>query len=406
MVIYMRKLQIALLAAICMIFGQINMPVQAEENSTNIDLYARAAVLMDARTGRVLFDKNGTERLPMASTTKIMTCILALENGDLNDYVEASVYAASMPKVRLSMRPGESYRLEDLLYSLMLESHNDSAVAIAEHIAGSVEDFAVMMNQKALDIGCFDTCFITPNGLDAVSTDGTVHSTTARDLAQIMSYCINGSPEKEKFLQITGTSSYQFTDEKGKRNFSLSNHNAFLNMMEGALSGKTGFTSKAGYCYVGSLKRDDRVYVVALLACGWPNHKSYKWADTRELMDYGVENYFYRDVFMLPELNKMEVTSGIPASGRPYDPAYINISADTGGESEEPWLLRTDEEIETRVDLKEYVEAPVAAGDQVGTIVYSLNGEVLKEYSVVADNTVERTSFGWIFSYLCRLFYL
>ncbi len=413
----MRKIKIAIFAVVCILFSQTVVLAKTEENSTNIDLYARAAVLMDARTGRVLFDKNGMEKLPMASTTKIMTCILALEHGNPDDYVEVSAYAASMPKVKLSMRAGEYYRLEDLLYSLMLESHNDSAVAIAEHIAGSVEEFAVLMNQKARDIGCNDTCFITPNGLDAASTDGSrVHSTTAHDLALIMSYCISDSPAKEKFLQITGTPSYQFInykkgdDEteyiKSGRNFSLSNHNAFLNMMEGALSGKTGFTSKAGYCYVGSLKRDDRVYVVALLACGWPNHKSYKWADTRELMDYGLENYFYRDIFTLPAFDKIEVASGIPASGRPYGPAYTSISADTHGENEMQWLLRTDEEVEIKVQVAERLEAPVAAGDKVGQIRYILKGEVLKEYPVVADTAVEKTSFSWVFFYLCRLFYL
>ena len=125
-------------------------------------LYAKAAVLMDAQTGRVLYDKNSSEIMPMASTTKIMTCIVALENGNLDDVVTVSTYAAGMPKVHLGMQSEDQFYLKDLLYSLMLESHNDSAVAIAEHLAGSVEGFARMMNEKAKDLGCNDTYFITP----------------------------------------------------------------------------------------------------------------------------------------------------------------------------------------------------------------------------------------------------
>ena len=132
-------------------------------------LYSKSAVLMDASSGRVLYEKNGEEQLPMASTTKIMTLILTLERADLEDIVEVSAYAASMPEVKLHIRQGEQYRLKDLLYSLMLESHNDSAVAIAEYVGGSVGEFAAMMNHKAEEIGCNNTCFITPNGLDATA---------------------------------------------------------------------------------------------------------------------------------------------------------------------------------------------------------------------------------------------
>ena len=148
----------------------------------------------------------------------------------------------------------EVFYIKDLLYSLMPESHNDSAVAVAEGIGGSVEEFAKEMNAKAAEIGCKDTHFITPNGLDAEDESG-VHSTTAEDLAKIMQYCIMTSGEKEAFLEVTRTKEYQFQDTDRKRTFSCHNHNAFLDMMDGALSGKTGFTAEAGYCYVGSLRR-------------------------------------------------------------------------------------------------------------------------------------------------------
>lgn len=162
-------------------------------------LYAASAVLMDGESGRILFEKNGGEIRPMASTTKIMTCILALEHLPEDTELSVSALAASQPEVRLGMREGETYVLKDLLHSLMLESHNDSAVAIAEAVSGTVEGFAELMNEKAEELGCSGTCFLTPNGLDAEKEeDGKtlVHSTTAADLARIMRYCTMESPEK------------------------------------------------------------------------------------------------------------------------------------------------------------------------------------------------------------------
>ncbi len=176
--------------------------VYAQEEPADSELYARSACLMDADSGRVLYEKDGEEKRPNASTTKIMTCILALENGNPDDTVTATKRAAGQPKVHLGVHEGDQFRLNDLLYSLMLESHNDSAVMIAEHIAGSVEDFAGMMNQKAQEIGCENTYFITPNGLDDQNEQG-VHGTTAQDLARIMRYCIMQSPKREEFLAIT-----------------------------------------------------------------------------------------------------------------------------------------------------------------------------------------------------------
>ena len=150
--------------------------------------------------------------------------------------MKASSNAASQPKVHLGVREGEEYRLEDLLYALMLESYNDAAVMIAEHIGGSVEGFAAMMNEKAAGLGCGDTYFITPNGLDGVKTDEQgkehIHSTTASDLARIMRYCVTESPAKDEFLKITQTQNHYFTDMAGKRSFNCYNHNAFLTMME------------------------------------------------------------------------------------------------------------------------------------------------------------------------------
>lgn len=378
---------------------------RAQETGDEItasQLYAQSAVLMDADSGRILFAKNGQEERAMASTTKIMTCILALENGDLSEEITVSAEAASQPAVRLGMREGQRFRLNDLLYSLMLESHNDSAVAVAECVGGTVEGFAAMMNRKAMELGCSDTYFITPNGLDAEDETGK-HHTTAADLARIMKYCIMDSEKKDAFLEITRTESYQFSDCDGSGSYSCSNHNSFLHMMEGALSGKTGFTADAGYCYVGALRRDDRTFIVALLACGWPNNKGYKWSDTRKLMDYALENYQYRE-FGTEEKTVSVVVENGTAGGFPgADGVQIGASAET-----EPFrvLLKSGEEIDVEYDVPESVEAPVEKGQTLGTVVYSLNGGTLREYPLTADASVRKRDFSVCLSYIRDCFFL
>ncbi len=392
---------------IFLIILSICLPRQicAAEQKENLKLYAKAAVLMDADSGRVLYGKNPEEVLPMASTTKIMTCILALEYGNLDEEVEVSAYAASMPKVKLHVRQGEKYRLEDLLYSLMLESHNDSAVVIAEAVGGSVEGFAAMMNQKARDIGCFDTYFITPNGLDAVVNDsGKIHSTTAADLARIMAYCVTDSAQKDKFLEITRTISYDFTNVGGGRSFHCNNHNAFLGMMQEALSGKTGFTNNAGYCYVGAIESEGRTFTVALLACGWPNNRSYKWSDMKTLALYGMENYQYRELYEHKEFQDIPVLNGIAGKqGTPYEGASVSVVIE-GQEETLPYLLAEQDQVEVKTKIAETLTAPVANHTEVGEVSYYLNGQLIKRYAVYTDGAVKERTFGWICRYIWEIF--
>lgn len=384
--------------------------VRAQDNGADkeedLQLYAQAAVLMDADSGRVLYGKNEKDVLPMASTTKIMTCILALEYGNPDDIVEASAYAASMPKVKLSVKQGEHFKMGDLLYSLMLESHNDSAVVIAEAVGGSVEEFASMMNQKARDLGCYDTYFITPNGLDAVVNDsGKVHSTTAEDLAKIMAYCVTDSPAKEQFLEITQTKSYDFTNAEGSRSFHCSNHNAFLGMMKEAISGKTGFTNGAGYCYVGAVESEGRIFTVALLACGWPNNRSYKWSDMKKLVTYGMERYEYRDIYEQREFQAIWVRDGIDGeSGAPYKEAYAAVRVDDGGTHSLPYLLCEDDEVEVKVQIADVLRAPVAEHEEVGTVCYYLNGTLVKRFPIITAEAVEERTYGFVCTYLLKIF--
>lgn len=377
-----------------------NLIAKAEEDKDEPkQLHAQSAVLMDADSGRVLYGKEENQIRPMASTTKIMTCILALEEMEKNQMVTISDYAAGQPKVHLGVQSQERYYLKDLLYSLMLESHNDSAVAIAEGIAGSVESFADRMNRKAKELGCNHTYFVTPNGLDDSDEEGT-HSTTARDLAVIMRYCMMQSPMKEEFLEITQTRSYQFTDVDGKRNFICTNHNAFLDMMEGALTGKTGFTADAGYCYVGGLRQNGKTFIVALLACGWPNHKSYKWEDTRALMEYGMNEYEYRNVWQEVSIPDVFVTNGVRKQS-PFE-SNIQIEAHVDGKEDIPVLLRDDEQVKVQTEVESSVEAPVVKGETLGIVRYILEGEEIASYDVIADESIEKRTFKWCMCWILK----
>ena len=357
---------------------EISIRVQAEGTPEN--LYARSAVLMDADTGRILFGKNDNEVMPMASTTKIMTLLVTLEHADLDEIVEVSARAASMPDVQLHIREGERYRLQDLCYSLMLESHNDSAVAIAEHVGGTVEGFAAMMNQKAKHLGCYHTYFITPNGLDAEDEHGK-HSTTARDLARIMRCCI----KNETFLSITREPSWTFTDMDGNRSFTVQNKNAFLQMMEGALTGKTGFTNEAGYCYVGALERGEKRLITVVLACGWPNHKTWKWADTKALMNYGLEDYHKERVGS----DRMALE---PVSVMDGQKEKVEILTDAALED---FLLKEDDEFTMEVLVPDVLKAPVQAGELVGSVVYYINGQIVDLFPVYTASEVKKIDLEW-----------
>lgn len=231
----MKKIAVIFLMVLALAVSQMNMVYPKADVYTGIeeptDLYGQSALLMDADTGRVLFEKDGYRRMPMASTTKIMTCLVALEQADPESTVTVSALAASQPNVQMNICEGEQYRLIDLLHGLMLESYNDVAVAVAEHVAGSVEAFADLMNQRAAELGCTDSYFITPNGLDAEDENG-IHSTTAHDLALILSCAI----KNETFLEITQAQEYTITELEGKRTVTANNHNTLLQTMEGAIS--------------------------------------------------------------------------------------------------------------------------------------------------------------------------
>ncbi len=438
--LFRRRKQV-MLSFFCALFLTLWLPVNLQ--AKELDLYATSAVLLDGRTGRVLYEKNANQQMAMASTTKIMTCILVLEMGDLQDDVKISAYAESMPKVKLNLHKNETYKVKDLLHSLMLESHNDTAVALAEYIGKeylcdeikqkdvseynleeskmAVAAFARLMTAKAIEIGCQSTYFVTPNGLDATesiyqSNGETIlkeHSTTAVELGKIMAYCILYSPKSHEFIEITSTKEYTF--QANQRSFYCTNHNSFLTMMPGAISGKTGFTNKAGYCYVGALESDDRIFVVALLACGWPNNKSYKWSDTKKLMQYGMEHfawrsledekYHYKEDKLLPimvEEGCNDILGVIPKASVSVTEKKSNTG--WGENSYGGVLMREEEEIQVECHQETSLKAPVKKGTVVGNIQYKLGEVVYKEESIVVAEDIPKIDFLWCFRKIMERF--
>lgn len=390
MVIFFEKRSVWLLITIISaVFISSLFPVEvfAEDG---LSMYSGSYALTDARTGRVLTGKNETNPMANASTTKILTCIVTLENCSLDETVTISANAASQPKVRLGMKEGETYPLKDMVYALMLESFNDCAVAIAEHVAGSEEAFAKLMNQKAAEIGCEDTYFITPNGLDR-EVDGKFHHTTAEDLCKIMAYCVWESPAKETFLEITQTRNY--SGSANGKSYSLVNRNSFLDQMDGVLSGKTGFTSKAGYCYVAAFERDGERYCIALLACGWPNNKTYKWKDAATLLNYGLDNYEMKTV--QPE----QIYEELSVNGNVGECEFANINQSLQlplyGESQEfEVLLKADEIIEKEIVLYSDKRLPIEEGQIMGECNIYLGAVLLEKIPLVAKEDAQVWSFG------------
>lgn len=350
-------------------------------------LYARYALLMDASNGRVLFEKSGYEQVPMASTTKIMTLLVTLENANLDDIVSVSEYAASMPDVQLNMKTGEQYRLGDLVYSLMLESHNDSAVAIAEHVVGSVEGFAAMMNEKAKELGAYHTNFVTPNGLDAEN-----HYTTAYDLALIASYAI----KNEKFLHIIQTPSYTFHEQTTGKSFTVNNKDRFLTSYEGAIGIKTGFTGNAGYCFVGAVNKDNKCFVSVVLACGWPPNKTYKWKDTTNLMDYGMKEYNQKEILASDTtFQQIPVTDSIEGGSiTPYTKDSVSL------------LLRNDEKVGFDVKLPSGIEAPVKKDETIGELTIMVNDEIYKVVPLYSREERRKITYGYVLNQIFRRYFL
>ena len=360
-------------------------------SADDLKLNARAAVIMDAQSGKILYGKSKDRKMPNASTTKILTCLYVLEHCDLDQMAVVSKNAAIQPKVRLGVREGEAYKVKDLLYGLMLESYNDCAVVLAEHAAGTVVKFEKKINQMAGELGASNTHFVTPNGLDGTDKDGR-HETTAKDLAKIMAQCI----KNKQFLEITRTKQYTFMDGSRKRTFTCNNHNALLSTMQGAISGKTGYTSKAGYCYVGAVKQKNMTMTFSVLASGWPPHKTYKWSDVRKLIQYVTDHYEKREIMAdTGKIKEIHVKDGLKKK----------VLLKTGN-PKVSFLVKKTDQIKVESVLPSFVDAPVKKGQKVGEIRYLVNGKSQKTMPVYTKQSIKRKDYWYYFRKIIQRFTL
>ena len=382
--------------------------INADEKE--LKLYATSAVLLDGSNGRVLYGKNENKVMPMASTTKVMTLVIALEYGNLNDVVTFSRYAASQPDVQMNAKTGEQYYLRDLLYVMMMQSYNDVAVAVAEYVADKhvngrqesetvkerstdeskelVHIFADLMNKKAKTLGCVDTYFITPNGLDAQDDNG-IHSTTAYELALICAYAVG----KQEVVEICTTRQYSFSEINGKRNVSIGTTDRFLDMINGAVGLKTGFTGNAGYCFAGAVKRDGKTLISIVLGSGWPPNKSYKWTDTKILMNYGLNEFFYRKIFIPDEeYVRLMVYDGKKDEILTYIPYSLDM------------LIGENEEVDIVYSMPDFVNAPVELNQEIGSVNIYIDDKLVKSLPVLAKEEVQKKDFMWCLEYVIKMF--
>ena len=339
------------------------LPARAEEISTS----ARACVVIDQRSGRILLSHNADTPLPMASTTKVMTALLAIERGNLDDPVTAGRNAFGVPGTSIYLSQGETLTLEQLLYGLMLASGNDAAVAIAEHIGGTVEDFCRLMTARAAELGCTGTVFLTPHGLPCEG-----HYTTAHDLALIAREAMT----HDIFRQIVSTTRAKIPWDGRDYDRVLNNKNRLFTTYEGATGIKTGYTRKAGRCLVFGAEREGMAIIGVVLNC--PD-----WFDeAARLMDEAFARW---DAVTLLYAGERLRTIPVEDSGGATVDAVLTADLTA--------LVPENALPQVEIDLPDSVHAPVHAGDTLGTVRLVCQGEALCEVRLVASASVRRDDF-------------
>lgn len=356
-----------------MLFSSFPISCYAE----SISVSAKSALLMDASSGKVLYQKDAFVKLPMASTTKIMTAVVATENTELTSIVEISPDATGIEGSSIYLYPGEKLTMEDLLYALLLESANDAASAIAIAVAEDESSFADMMNEKASELGLKSTHFENPHGLDSEE-----HYTTAYDLAKLTSYAL--SLPQFKTICSTYKKNIPLKVDEGIR--VLVNHNKMLKQYDGAIGVKTGFTKKSGRCLVSAAERDGLTLVAVTLRA--PDD----WSDHTAMLNYGFSRYRHI-VYAEKEsyLVKLPVVGGTTASVNAVNATAIEatLSTDRG-------------ELVCRIEGARFLYAPVKKGDVVGRIVCLSDGEEIASSDLIITEDIApskpRGFFGWLLS--------
>lgn len=333
------------------------------------DLTAKSAIVMEASTGKILYQKDADSLRYPASTTKIMTLLVALENGNLDDMVTVSTNAAQTEGSSLWLESGERMKLSDLLYGMMLVSGNDATVAVAEHIAGSVDAFAKLMTAKAHEIGAVNTSFVNSSGLPDPN-----HYTTARDLALIAAY----GYKNPMFRQIVSTKEKQVPWAAKNYNRELFNENRMLWLYDGGNGVKTGYTDAAGRCLVSAANRNGVQLVSVVL------DSEFMWNDSIALLDYGFPRVQPVDVLHKGDIVKtVDVISGKKSSLELKADALIRIPVVEGEHSK----------FKTVVEAPNQVSASIHQGDPVGRVKVMYEDREVAAANLVAAESIEKKSF-------------
>ena len=346
----MPKRASAALTVVFMLFSVF--PCQVKAVSTS----AAAAILVDADSGRVLYEQNADAKMLIASTTKIMTALVAIREGELSDVVTVKREATLTEGSSMYLKEGEQLTLETLLYGLMLCSGNDAAVAIAEHVGGSQAGFVRLMNETARELGMAHTSFANPNGLDAET-----HYSTARDMAVLACAAM----ENETFARIVSTRTVTI----GGR--TMTNHNKLLSWSEGFIGLKTGYTKAAGRTLVSCMEKNGQRLVAVTLQDG------NDWADHQALYEYGFAAYPARRLAVLGQpLRRVSVKGGVQKT-------MALVAAESFS-----WPVAEGEGLETRLELSSALAAPLAAGTKVGQAVFTLDDTEIGRVDLLCGESV------------------
>lgn len=370
-----RKQLISLMTAfVIIIFSTLSVSALGES-----DITAPSAVLMDASSGKILYEKNAHEQRPCASITKVMTLTLVMEAIDsgkisLDDTVTTSAHAASMGGSDIWLEEGEQMSVDDMVKATVVASANDAAVALAEYISGSEDDFVAAMNDKAAQLGMNETVFMNCNGLDEEG-----HITSAYDVALMSCELI----KHEKIFDYTSV----WLDYLRGGETQIVNTNKLLRTYDGITGLKTGTTGEAGACISATAERNGLSLISVVL--GADNGKD-RFKDAAALLDYGFANFETKELKLSEELFPIKVVGGLKDSAdiKCDDQKSLTVPKGEG------------EGLKETLDIPDSIEAPVEVGDKIGNLVYSLNGEEIAAFDVVADENVEKKSFGSILKIL------
>ena len=343
------------------------------------EINGKAAILIDARSGMVFYEKNSEQPLPMASVTKMMTLTLILEavaaeKISLDDIVRVSPYAASIMGTHVWLEPGEQFPLRELVYAIAVGSANDASVAVAEYIAGSEQAFVEQMNKRAKELGLESTIFANSSGLPVA--DGSPHAMSAKDAAKLAQHVINVP------LMMDFVSTYEYTMRKdGSQRPQLWNYNRLLRRYQGVDGIKTGFTSEAGYCIVATAQRDGLRLICVVFGS---ETEADRENDVRTLLDYGFRKYRnYTVLTQGEEIDTVILKKAVPEQVKIVLAEDLNVTIERGEEKQ----------VETKYILKENIEFPLMPGESIGEISGYLNEQKLGSANLTVTSEIKRAGF-------------